>query len=247
MTVLVAEDNDINRYLLAEIVRRLGHQVVSVENGARAVEYVTAPVGNPVDVVLMDVQMPVMDGLAATRAIRAWSGAGATVPIHAITADLSTERRAAITRAGMNGVLTKPVDMAQLSALLDNMAATPARPSTEAPVASPIDPQRIRALTDVLGAEQRNTLLTLLIEDARRVPERLRTLLAHGRNNLARREAHAFHGAAASMGAVKLIAALAEIERIGDDATVDPALLERLDQCAGDVIEAARAAMDTAA
>jgi len=247
MTVLVAEDNDINRYLLAEIVRRLGHQVVSVENGARAVEYVTAPAGNPVDLVLMDVQMPVMDGLAATRAIRAWSGAGASVPIHAITADLSVERRADITQAGMNGVLTKPVDMAQLSTLLDSTAAAPDRPPMEAPVASPIDPIRMQALTDVLGTEQRNTLLALLIEDARRVPERLRTLFAHGRNNLARREAHAFHGAAASMGAAKLIAALADIERIGDDAMVDPALMERLDRCAREVIDAARAAMDTAA
>ncbi|RSV31821.1 ATP-binding protein [Sphingomonas sp. ABOLH] len=247
MTVLVVEDNDINRYLLAEIVRRLGHHVVSVENGARAVEYVTAPVGNPVDLVLMDVQMPVMDGLAATRAMRAWGGAGATVPIHAITADLSTERRADIAQAGMNGVLTKPVDMAQLSTLLNHRAAAPGRPSAGTPDARPIDPQRIRALTDVLGAEQRNTLLSLLIEDARRVPDRLRTLLAHGRNNLARREAHAFQGAAASMGAAPLIAALAEIEKIDDDATVDPRLMERIDDCARDVINAARAAMEEAA
>ncbi|MEH3038479.1 MAG: PAS domain-containing protein [Sphingomonas paucimobilis] len=247
MTVLVAEDNDINRYLLAEIVRRLGHQVVSVENGARAVEYVTAPVGNPVDLVLMDVQMPVMDGIAAARAIRAWSGAGATVPIHAITADLSAERRADITQAGMNGVLTKPVDMAQLSGLLDHAAAAPVRPQAVSSGGSAIDPLRVRALTDVLGAEQRNTLLTLLIEDAQRVPGRLRTLLAHGRNNLARREAHAFHGAAASMGAAKLIAVLVEIERIADDATVDPRVMERLDECARDVIDAARAAIETPA
>lgn len=247
MTVLVAEDNDTNRYLLAEIVRRLGHQVVAVENGARAVEYVTATAGNPVDLVLMDVQMPVMDGLAATRAIRAWSGAGAAVPIHAITADLSNERRADITQAGMNGVLTKPVDMAQLSALLDNAATAPPRSPVASPVSDVIDPLRIRALTDALGPEQRNTLLALFIEDARRVPGRLRTLLTHGRNNLARREAHAFHGAAASMGAANLIAALAEIEGLADDATIDPRVIDRLDRCAQDVIEAARTAMRAAA
>ncbi|KQM61346.1 hypothetical protein ASE65_07330 [Sphingomonas sp. Leaf16] len=247
MTVLVAEDNDTNRYLLAEIVRRLGHQVVAVENGARAVEYVTATAGNPVDLVLMDVQMPVMDGLAATRAIRAWSGAGAAVPIHAITADLSNERRADITQAGMNGVLTKPVDMAQLSALLDNAATAPPRSPVASPVSDVIDPLRIRALTDALGPEQRNTLLALFIEDARRVPGRLRTLLTHGRNNLARREAHAFHGAAASMGAANLIAALAEIEGLADDATIDPGVIDRLDRCAQDVIEAARTAMRGAA
>ncbi|WP_294322566.1 ATP-binding protein [uncultured Sphingomonas sp.] len=247
MTVLVVEDNDVNRYLLAEIVRRLGHAVVTAENGARAVEYVTAPAGNPVDLVLMDVQMPVMDGIAATRAIRAWSGAGATVPIHAITADLSDDRRADITQAGMNGVLTKPVDMAQLSALLNHSALAPQRPAEIPPVAGVIDPLRIRALTDALGAEQRDTLLALLIEDARRVPGRLRTLLAHGRNNLARREAHAFHGAAASMGAARLIAALAEIEGIADDATIDPQVVDRLDRCAQEVIDAASSAMRSAA
>ncbi|KQM86145.1 hypothetical protein ASE67_09820 [Sphingomonas sp. Leaf23] len=247
MTVLVAEDNDTNRYLLAEIVRRLGHQVVAVENGARAVEYVTATAGNPVDLVLMDVQMPVMDGLAATRAIRAWSGAGAAVPIHAITADLSNERRADITRAGMNGVLTKPIDMAQLSLLLDRNATAPRHPPASSQAPGVIDPLRIRALTDALGAEQRNTLLALLIEDARRVPARLRTLLAHGRNNLARREAHAFHGAAASMGAAHLIAALTEIEGLADDATADPAMIDRLDQCAQEVIAAAQGAMQPAA
>ena len=247
LNVLVAEDNDVNRHLLAEIVRRLGHRVVTVEHGARAVEYVTATAGNPVDLVLMDVQMPVMDGIAATRAIRAWGGAGAAVPIHAITADLSDERRFDITRAGMNGVLTKPVDMAQLSALLNQTAIVPDQSAPSAPTADAIDPVRIRALTDALGPEQRDTLLALLIDDARRVPARLRTLLEHGRNNLARREAHAFHGAAASMGAAQLIAALAAIECIADDATIDPAVIDRLDQCAQDVIDAARAAMRTEA
>lgn len=247
LTVLVAEDNDVNRHLLAEIVRRLGHRVVTVEHGARAVEYVTAPAGNPVDLVLMDVQMPVMDGIAAARAIRAWGGAGAAVPIHAITADLSDDRRSDITRAGMNGVLTKPVDMAQLSALLNQTAVVPSRPAPATRSANAIDPVRIRALTDALGPEQRDTLLTLLIDDARRVPARLRTLLAHGRNNLARREAHAFRGAAASMGAAHLIAALAEIERIADDVTVDQAVIDRLDRCAQDVIDAAEAAMRSAA
>lgn len=246
MTVLVAEDNDVNRYLLAEIVRRLGHAVVTVENGARAVEYITAPAGNPVDLVLMDVQMPVMDGIAATRAIRARGGAGATVPIHAITADLSDDRRADITQGGMNGVLTKPVDMAQLGALLNQTALAPRRPSGSPPAAGAIDPFRIRALTDALGADQRDTLLALLIEDAQRVPGRLRTLLAHGRNDLARREAHAFHGAAASMGAAKLMMALAEIEGIADDATIDPTAVDRLNQCAQEVIDAARAAMRSA-
>ncbi len=247
-TVLVAEDNDTNRYLIAEIVRRQGHQVVAVENGARAVEYATAAAGNPLDIVLMDVQMPVMDGIAATRAIRAWSGAGATVPIYALTADQSAERRAEILRAGMNGVLTKPVDVAALRSVLDDASAPGTAPSGTAPAGfGAIDPARIRALHDALGAAQRDTLLALLIEDATRVPGRLRTLAEHGRINLARREAHALRGAAASMGAGELVAALQVIEGVGDDDRIDPAALATVERCAAAVIAAARAAMDDGA
>lgn len=243
-TVLVAEDNDTNRFLIAELVRRLGHHVVSVENGARAVEYVTALAGNSVDIVLMDVQMPVMDGIAATRAIRAWSGAGASVPIYALTADQSAERREAIAEAGMNGMLTKPVDLRLLRSVLEQIA-----PCADAgPVAGgddALDPRRIQSLTDALGPAQRDTLLALLIEDAGRVPARLRTLVAHGQLGLARREAHALRGAAASMGAVALIEALQVVEGAEEDATIDPAALDAIDRCAKAVIDAARRAMVT--
>lgn len=241
-TVLVAEDNDTNRYLIGEIVRRLGHHVVTVENGARAVEYVTSPAGNMVDIVLMDVQMPVMDGVAAARAIRAWSGAGADVPIYALTADQSAERRATVTAAGMNGILTKPVDLPQLQWLLREVVAGPGR-STTAPPTDAIDPARVRALTDALGATQRDTLLSLLIEDATRIPGRLRTLVAHDRTSLARREAHALRGAAASMGATDLIAALQVVEDVDESTVIDPAILDEIDRCAQAVIDAARLAM----
>ncbi len=242
-TVLVAEDNDTNRYLIAEIVRRLGHRVATVENGARAVEYVTAPAGNPVDLVLMDVQMPVMDGIAAARAIRAWGGAGATVPIHAITADQSGETRAEIVQAGMDGVLAKPVDMVRLGALLDKVVQDLPRAAPLPALRAAIDPDRVRALTEALGSEQRDTLLQLLIDDAGRVPARLRVLLAHGQIGLARREAHALQGAAASIGAADLVDALRAVQNIADGATPDPAIIGRVDQSAERVIDAARGAM----
>ena len=242
-SVLVAEDNDTNRSLIAEIVRRLGHAVVAVENGARAVEYVTAAAGNPVDLVLMDVQMPVMDGIAATRAIRAWSGAGAGVPIYALTADLSAERRAEVIGAGMNGILTKPVDVPQLRAVLGRTAMPTDRPTVPETGGQAIDPNRVQSLTDALGPAQRDTLLGLLIEDAGRIPARLRTLVAHDRLHLARREAHALRGAAASMGAIELIAALQVIEDAPDAMPIDPAALDEIDRCASAVIDAAQRAM----
>ncbi|PXA97139.1 hypothetical protein DMC47_15350 [Nostoc sp. 3335mG] len=243
-TVLVAEDNDTNRYLISELLRRLGHRVVAVENGARAVEYVTAAAGNPVDIVLMDVQMPVMDGIAATRAIRAWNGAGAGVPIYALTADQSAERRATVAEAGMNGMLTKPVQLPLLRALLNGIVPFADTPS-EAPssVVAAIDPDRVRALGTALGTAQRDTLLALLIEDAERVPARLRTLVAADSLDLARREAHALRGAAASMGAADLIAALRVIEDASDGADIGTEALDEIDRCAQAVIASARRAM----
>jgi PAS domain S-box-containing protein len=246
-TVLVAEDNDTNRYLIAELLRRLGHRVVAVENGARAVEHVTDRVGGALDIILMDVQMPVMDGIAAARAIRAWNGAGAGVPIHALTADLSDARRRDILAAGMNGVMAKPVDLDALKILIDGLgddriAADPNEP--EPALSDAIDPGRIRALDDALGVAARNRLLGLLIDDTRRIPARMRALVTGRRMDLALREAHGLRGAAASVGATGLIAALRSIETAGDG-VIDPAHLNELDRQAGAVVEAARSVIGT--
>ncbi|KQM98782.1 hypothetical protein ASE78_06025 [Sphingomonas sp. Leaf25] len=245
-SILVAEDNDTNRYLIAEIVRRLGHHVVAVEHGARAVEYVTDRAGHPIDLVLMDVQMPVMDGIAATRAIRAWSGAGARVPIFALTADLSAERRAEVVAAGMNGVLAKPVDIAALRHAIAGVTVEQDEEHDTAPDVAAIDPGRVRALGETLGPAARDTLLGLLVEDAQRIPGRLRALVGGGRGDLARREAHALRGAAASVGAQALVAALRVVEDAREDAPIDPAWLDTIDRAAQAVVAAARAVSDPA-
>ncbi len=243
LTVLVAEDNATNRYLISELVRQLGHRVVAVENGARAVEYVTDPAAHPLDLVLMDVQMPVMDGIAAARSIRASGGVAATVPIHALTAYVSVKRRAEITDAGIDGVLAKPVELTRLRALLDELLpADDARIPRIAAVPA-IDPARVRALGDTLGIAGRNTLLSLLVEDAGRVPRRLRELVADRRTDLARHEAHGLRGAAASVGAISLMTVLNAIETGDQGTAIDPAMLDELDRRAQDVIDAARSAM----
>ncbi|MBD8677606.1 ATP-binding protein [Sphingomonas sp. CFBP 13720] len=243
LTVLVAEDNATNRYLISELVRQLGHHVVEVENGARAVEYVTDPAGHPLDLVLMDVQMPVMDGIAAARSIRASGGGAAIVPIHALTAYVSVKRRTEIADAGIDGVLAKPVELTRLRELLDGIqSADDARMPPIAPVPA-IDRARVRALGDTLGGAGRDTLLSLLIEDARRVPTRLRELVAERRTDLARYEAHGLRGAAASVGAIGLMTVLNAIET-GDRGTpIDPDLLDELDRFAQDVIDAVRSVM----
>jgi signal transduction histidine kinase/CheY-like chemotaxis protein len=117
LRVLVAEDNPVNQVVAEEYLNNLGCQIVIVENGARAVEASTQQV---FDVVLMDCQMPEMDGYAATQAIRARErecGLPA-LPIVAVTANAFDSDRQRCLEAGMNGYLSKPYSEAELAAAL---------------------------------------------------------------------------------------------------------------------------------
>ena len=116
-TVLVAEDNTINRQIMDRLLRRLGIAVKFAVDGREAVDAVLAP-GAHFDAVIMDVQMPVMDGLEATRLIRRHATA-AELPIIAMTAHALEEERLLCLAAGMNDHLTKPVDPKNLTRALD--------------------------------------------------------------------------------------------------------------------------------
>jgi two-component system sensor histidine kinase/response regulator len=105
--ILLTEDNAINRIIAATALRKAGHAVDDVANGQEALD---AMQSRDYDVVLMDVQMPVLDGLAATRAIRALAGGKAAVPIIAITANAMAGDRETCLRAGMDDYISKPFD-----------------------------------------------------------------------------------------------------------------------------------------
>jgi signal transduction histidine kinase/DNA-binding response OmpR family regulator len=133
MHVLLAEDHDVNQELMEAMLAHLGHQVTTVADGAQAVDAaISAHVsGRSFDVVLMDMQMPVMDGLSATRMIRS-RGLGADVlPILALTANAYPDDIAACLKDGMQAHIAKPVQLQQLSAALTRWAAKPAVPSAE--------------------------------------------------------------------------------------------------------------------
>ncbi len=120
LAILVAEDNEINALLARALLERLGHHPTRVASGADAVECWLAAraAGAPYDRVLMDLHMPGMDGLEATRQIRAMEGEGARTPIIALTANASEEDRDACIAAGMDGFLVKPFDRERLAAVL---------------------------------------------------------------------------------------------------------------------------------
>jgi CheY-like chemotaxis protein len=120
--VLVAEDNPVNRKFVGILLDRMGYQTTFCENGKLAVDCVQA---EDFDLVLMDVHMPVMDGLAATRAIRALSGKARNIPIIALTADAMNTAQEDALSAGVNFFVTKPVHMARLQEAISRCLALP--------------------------------------------------------------------------------------------------------------------------
>ncbi|MBL9057041.1 MAG: response regulator, partial [Rhodobacteraceae bacterium] len=120
--LLIAEDNRTNMLIARKLLERSVASLAEAGNGRIAVEMYRA---NPPDLVLMDVSMPEMDGLAATRAIRAHEAEAGLprCPIHALTAYASAEQESACLEAGLDGVLTKPLSRADLYALIERTAA----------------------------------------------------------------------------------------------------------------------------
>ena len=128
-SVLVAEDNEINALLMRSLLTRLGHQAVITTNGEEALESWLAAksAGTPYDLVLMDIQMPGLDGIEATKRIRSHEAtqAGRRTPILALTANTLVEDRYACFEAGMDGFLVKPLDREKLADALAGLGATP--------------------------------------------------------------------------------------------------------------------------
>ena len=130
LRVLYADDNENNRALVTSILTAYGVDCQTAVDGARAVE--AARTGDW-DVVLMDVQMPVMDGIEATAAIRALAGPAGDVPVLALTANTLAEQLDAYTRAGMDDVIAKPID---ISLLVAKVLAW-SKPRAQGPAAEP--------------------------------------------------------------------------------------------------------------
>jgi CheY-like chemotaxis protein len=128
LSVLVAEDNEINALLMRSLLTRLGHHAVITTNGEEALESWLAAksAGAPYDLVLMDIQMPRLDGIETTKRIRAREAGqpGRQTPILALTANTLVEDRYACFEAGMDGFLIKPLDRDKLIDALAGLAAS---------------------------------------------------------------------------------------------------------------------------
>lgn len=202
LRILVAEDNPVNQQVAVGLLKRLGHLADVVSNGVEAVNAVRS---FSYDLVLMDVQMPEMDGLEATAAIRKLSGERGRMPIVAMTANAMRGDDERCLAAGMNDYLAKPIDRTKLAAAIARWGAAQRleqRPSTkpEEEIGQMFNQALFGDLLESIGAEAMADLVQTFVSDSL---DRLKLAEADLTNDVlkaAAGEAHSLKGAAANLG-----------------------------------------------
>ena len=129
LKILLADDNPTTQFLVKEVLSFWGHDITTVNNGREAVEQIQAA---SFDIVIMDMQMPEMNGEETTRWIRANGGVSSTIPIIALTADAVLDNRKRYIAAGCNAVVTKPISWDELAREIRTFGGEDGKPSDEA-------------------------------------------------------------------------------------------------------------------
>ena len=218
--VLVVEDNPVNQAVAEGMLARRGYGVDIAQNGREAVDTVFQA---PYVAVLMDCQMPEMDGYQATEEIRRREGSDGHVPIIAMTAHSLKGDRERCIAAGMDDYVPKPLQGEALDAALARCAAAPLDGNGD----EAVDAETIERLRAELEGIGRAGAVDGLVEEfvsslGERVQE-IRSALAKGDAEVVRESAHALKGAAATLGATRLAAACAAMERAGRDGDLEHA------------------------
>jgi len=225
LRLLLVEDNPLNQQVAAELLERIGAEVVVAGDGYDAIRAV-GETEKPFDVVLMDIQMPGMDGYQATRRLRE---DGAAMPIFALSANTQPSDRAASLAAGMNAHIGKPIDMARLVAAIREhcpvaAATTPAKAPTPVRYAPPPEPEAPTLIPSLEGFDLPAALARFdgdislyeivaqgFLEYGGTVAE-AREALEGGDRDKARRDVHTLKSVAASLGAETLRSMAADVE-----------------------------------
>ncbi len=224
LRVLLAEDNAVNQLFALRILEKHGHIVTVAANGRKALEALQK---ETYDVVLMDVQMPEMDGWEATRSIRQSEKAkGGHIPIVAMTAHAMKGDEERCLTAGMDSYLTKPIQTGELLAILDEIRER--KESADRAVVSPSKKSSADAI-DVAAALERldgdrslfEELTHVFREDCPKILEGMRNAIALRDAKSLERYAHTLKGSSASLGACAVSHAAGEIERLAQSDDVD--------------------------
>nr|WP_281834730.1 response regulator [Streptomyces sp. LBUM 1477] len=241
MRVLVVEDDDVSAQVARLVLQKAGHHVDVADDGERAVR---AVLREQYDLVLMDCQLPGLDGLAATAEIRRRQAASARVPIIAMTAAAMPDDRIRCIEAGMDDHLTKPVDWTQVLARIAVWATEP--PIWSAPANTSDAPDApdapgapgAPAELDGLSAEDIADIANAFAASTPEVLRRLRSCLEAGDFDAARLLAHRLKGSCATVGATRAAELCQEVEAAaaarrqgaaGDDVPL-AAVLTRLEE-----------------
>ena len=207
--ILVADDNDINRRVIGGLLDSASYQCTFVKNGKEALDAVES---KQFAAILMDVEMPVMDGLEATRAIRALGANKNQIPIIAVTGHSYPEDIKRIQEAGLNDHLAKPIQRAALLEILTKWTKVDSAPTPTAKekkkaedlekenIGRKIDQQTLKELKQALGHGVLRDLMQAFIEDAEIRRESIIKAADAGDHDLLEKECHSLQGASGNMG-----------------------------------------------
>jgi len=223
LRLLLAEDNPVNSRLAITLLNKRGHEVVHATNGREALDFLEAAEFKGFDAVLMDVQMPEMDGMEATAAIRARERVlGSRLPIIGVTAHAMKGDRERCLEGGMDGYVSKPVRPDLLFSELARLVPGAARQGTEpnpAPAATNGEPtaaldrsallERVEGDMDLLG-----DLIELFKEDSVRQLAAIGDAIDKKQPDLLRRAAHTLKGTCGNLGATEAAATALELEKL---------------------------------
>jgi two-component system sensor histidine kinase/response regulator len=210
--VLVAEDNAVNQALIMRLLAKLGHAAVLARNGEEAVQF---SANEPFDMVFMDIQMPEMDGLAATKAIRKReTTTGSHLPIFAMTAHAMKGDRERCLESGMDGYLTKPIRFADVENSLAALSGGPIVVTQPIPV--PNSWNRAETVNRLGGDEDLfRELIEIFLEESPKLGKTLRDAIASGDSEGVMRAAHTIKGEVSCLGASEVAAEALKLETMG--------------------------------
>jgi CheY-like chemotaxis protein/HPt (histidine-containing phosphotransfer) domain-containing protein len=219
--ILVAEDNAVNRQLVLTLLGKRGHVVHGVEDGQEAVEQAAAV---QFDAIVMDLQMPRMSGLEATAAIRAHERVtGRHVPIVALTAHAMRGDRERCLAAGMDGYLTKPIDVDDLVATVEQYGAASPPSAGRATARRPVGPPRLAvvdfneqaALSHTGDRDVLAQMVAIFRKDGPLLVRRIMRAVARRDGEALRQHAHTLKGTAATLGGETVRETAAALEAAG--------------------------------
>lgn len=218
LRILLAEDNPVNQVVVLRMLEKMGHTVEIARNGQEAVSFTKV---EPFDLVFMDVQMPEMDGLTATRSIREREKQTRIhIPIIAMTAHAMKGDKERCLDAGMDGYISKPVDSREIEHILVTLpvAGTTMRGlrAAETAPASPVPWNRAKALEKVDGDEQLlQEVIQIFLEESPKQVADLRQALTEGNSELLERAAHSLKGALGYLGVLDACQKARDLEQLG--------------------------------